>query len=459
VAVIGLDCATPQLVFERWRAELPNLGGLIAEGVHGRLQSTVPPITVPAWMSMMTSRNPGRLGIYGFRNRADYSYDRMATATSRLVREDAVWDILGRAGRRVILVGVPPSYPPKPVNGCLVSCFMTPSRANGQFTHPPELRHEIETLVGRYLVDVEDFRTDDKDRVLRQIYEMTERRFAVVRHLMTTRPWDFLMMVEIGVDRIHHAFWKDMDAEHRKHPAGSPFRDAIRDYYRYVDAQVGAVLDRLDRDTVVLVVSDHGAKRMDGGICLNEWLRREGYLVLREEPRGIVPFEKAEVDWGRTVAWGGGGYYGRVFVNVKGREPSGVVAPEEYEAVRDDLARKIEAVPDEQGRPMSTRVFRPETTYGECRNIPPDLIVYFGDLYWRAVASLGHGGVHTLDNDTGPDDANHAEHGIFVLRDPAERFGREVTGLHLMDVGPTVLEVMGFPVPPEMEGRALAVGG
>jgi len=126
VLIIGLDCATPQLVFDQWRDELPNLKRLMESGVYGELESTVPPITVPAWTSMMTSKNPGRLGIYGFRNRADYSYDRMSIATSREVTEDTVWDILSRANKNVILVGVPQTYPPKPINGYMITCFLTP---------------------------------------------------------------------------------------------------------------------------------------------------------------------------------------------------------------------------------------------------------------------------------------------------------------------------------------------
>ncbi|NIO68279.1 MAG: hypothetical protein GTN71_04295, partial [Anaerolineae bacterium] len=127
VLIIGLDCATPQLVFDQWRDELPNLKRLMESGVYGELESSVPPITVPAWTSMMTSKNPGRLGFYGFRNRADYSYDRMSIATSRAVTEDTVWDILSRANKNVILVGVPQTYPPKPLNGYMITSFLTPS--------------------------------------------------------------------------------------------------------------------------------------------------------------------------------------------------------------------------------------------------------------------------------------------------------------------------------------------
>ena len=226
----------------------------------------------------------------------------------------------------------------------MVSCFLTPS-LESRYTYPPALRDEIPDVVGEYLFDAKDFRTDDKERLLGQIYEMTDRRFALARHLLATRPWDLFALVEMGPDRMHHAFWKYMDPEHRKHEPGSPFESAILDYHRHVDGLLAQLLEQADEDTVVFVLSDHGAKRLDGGIRINEWLRREGLLATLAEPDGASSLRDVGVDWPRTTAWGEGGYYARVFLNVKGREPEGIVEPEEYEAVRDDLARSYRGDP------------------------------------------------------------------------------------------------------------------
>jgi predicted AlkP superfamily phosphohydrolase/phosphomutase len=205
----------------------------------------------------------------------------------------------------------------------------------------------------------------------------------------------------------------------------------------------------------VLVVSDHGAKRMDGGIRVNEWLRREGLLATLAEPNGVSKLGDVGIDWSRTVAWGEGGYYARIFMNVKGREPQGTVDPGEYERVRDDLAEQLAAIPDEQGRPIGTKVFKPEETYPQVTGVAPDLIVHFGDLLWRSVGTIGgDDGVHTFENDTGPDDANHAQDGLFILAGP----GIPATGrvdAHLLDVAPTVLEVLGIEAPPAMRGRSM----
>ena len=454
VMIVGLDCAEPSLLLDRWRDELPVLSGLMEKGAYGRLTSVVPPITVPAWSCMMASRTPGDLGVYGFRNRADHSYDALFIANSTAIKEPRLWDYATRAGKPSIVLGVPGTYPPRPLNGVMVGCFLTPTTESA-YTFPPMLKREIEQVVGEYVLDVRDFRTDDKDYLLRQVYEMTDRRFALAEHLLTSRPWELFVMVEMGVDRMYHGFWKLMDPEHRKHEPGNRFQNAILDYHKHVDELMGRVLAHADEDTAVFVVSDHGGKRMDGGIRINEWLRREGLLGTLAEPQAAVPLREVGIDWSRTKAWGEGGYYSRIFLNVEGREPEGTVPAADYEQVRDDLARKIEAIPDENGDPLGTRVYKPEEVYPQVRGVAPDLIVHFGDLLWRSVGTVGGDeGVHTFENDTGPDDANHAQQGLFVLAAPGVAPGpRE--GAHLLDVAPTVLELMGLDVPASMRGTSL----
>ncbi|HKG21641.1 MAG TPA: alkaline phosphatase family protein [Blastocatellia bacterium] len=461
VMVIGLDCATPQLVFERWRNDLPNLRSLMEAGIWGKLRSSDPPITVPAWMSMMTSKDPGRLGFYGLRNRVDYSYEKMATANSTFVKEPTVWDILSERGKRVILIGVPQTYPPRPVNGEMVTCFLTPS-TDKQFTYPASFKEEVQRVTGGYILDAVGFRVDEdeKDRVLKTIYEMTEKRFKLARHMVETRAdWDFFMMVEMGPDRIHHMFWKYTDPEHPKYVPGNKYEESIHDYYKFVDAQIGDLLAMAGEETAVLVVSDHGARGMVGGICFNEWLMREGYLVLKNRPEKAVPVEQCDVDWSRTRAWGSGGYYARLMINVKGREPQGIVEPgEEYERVRTGLVEKLAALRDHKGEPMHTFAVRPEDVYREVRGVPPDLFVYFGNLSWRSVGSVWPSepdSVYTFENDTGPDDANHDWHGIFIMRDGAGNGSLEGQGMNLKDVAPTVLSLLGEEVPGDMEGKVI----
>src|SRR4051794_2753828 len=456
ILVLGLDCAAPELLFGF--DDLPNLRGLMEAGAYGRLESVIPPITVPAWMCMATSQDPGSLGVYGFRNRLDHSYSGLGITSARSITEPAIWDHLAHAGKQSIIVGVPPNYPPRPVNGISVGCFLTPDTDKNVFTHPAELSAEIRRLVGHYPVDVKGFRTDDKSWLRDEIFRMSQTQFQVVRHLMQTRPWDYFQFVDIGLDRVHHGFWKYHDPEHVLHEPGSPYRDTVHDYYRHLDLEIGKVLELLTDETIVLVVSDHGARRLDGGFCVNEWLVREGLLVLNTYPSQVTPFGQLDVNWEQTQVWSEGGYYARVFLNVKGREPQGAVEPAKYERFRDEIKARFEATTDAAGKPLGTLAFKPEEIYRAARNVPPDLIVHFGALAWRSIGGVGYPAIHVLENDTGPDDCNHAQFGAFILAAANSPLSGEIHGAHLLDMAPTLLELSGHEIPQSMQGRSLVSG-
>jgi predicted AlkP superfamily phosphohydrolase/phosphomutase len=173
---------------------------------------------------------------------------------------------------------------------------------------------------------------------------------------------------------------------------------------------------------------------------------------------GRTGLGQASVDWSRTVAWGDGGYYGRLFLNVRGREPEGILDPSRYEEVRDELAGKLEAMKGPDGGPLGTEVIKPQDVYPEVRGVAPDLIVYFGDLEWRSVGTLGmgeDGGWFTYENDTGPDGANHDRTGIFAMTGlPGQPTGR-AQDLRLIDVGPTLMKLYGLPEPEGVQGRSI----
>jgi predicted AlkP superfamily phosphohydrolase/phosphomutase len=379
----------------------------------------------------------------------------MTTANASAVKEKRVWDILSRLGKKVVVLGVPQTYPVRPVNGWMVAGFLAPD-TNADYTYPKTLKEEIAREIGEYFLDVKDFRTNEKDRLLDRMHQLMENRFDTARHLMQSKPWNFFMMVEMGMDRLHHAFWKFGDPTHPKFEPGNPFEHAMRDYYQAVDARIGELLSMVGDETAVLVVSDHGAKSMVGGICINQWLINEGLLTLAAPVTAPTRIEDCPIDWTHTRAWASGGYYGRVFLNVEGREPQGVIPADEYESFRDDLAARIEAMTDHEGRPLGNRALKPEDLYKTVNGVAPDLIVYFGNLNWRSVGMVGMDSVYTFENDTGPDDANHDYHGIFIMDDRAGRGGVELTGLQLMDIAPTVLDLMGLDVPGDMQGKTIS---
>jgi predicted AlkP superfamily phosphohydrolase/phosphomutase len=455
--VIGLDGAAPDLLFGDER--LTNFRRLMEIGCYGRLESVNPPITVPAWMCMATSQDPGSLGVYGFRNRTDHSYGGLGIVNSRSIQDLTLWDQMAREGRRSNIIGVPPAFPPRKVNGVCVGCFLTPDTETSEYTHPPAVKERIKSLIGDYPVDVKGFRTNRKDWLLDEIYTMSRKHFTVVREMMRNSEWDYMQFVEIGLDRLQHGFWKFHDPHHILHEPGNPYREVIRDYYRYLDDEVGLLLELLDEETVVLVMSDHGAQRLDGGFCVNEWLVREGLLALNEYPREVTPFAKLSVNWDKTKVWSEGGYYARVFFNVKGREPNGVIDPADYEKFRDEVKAKLEATVDEEGRRLCTRVYKPNEIYRSVRNVAPDLIAHFGDLYWRSIGGVGYDAIHAQENDTGPDDCNHAQHGSFILAAPGLPVAGEIAGAHILDIAPTLLELGAYDIPNSMQGRSLLNGG
>jgi len=455
ILVIGLDCAAPELLFGDER--LRNIRWLMNAGCYGRLESVIPPITIPAWMCMATSQDPGSLGVYGFRNRLDYSYDRLGIVNSKSIQEITIWDQIAREGNRTVIIGVPPSYPPRKVNGICVGCFLTPDPTQNVFTHPPAVGDEICQLVGEYPVDVKGFRTTKKDWLKDEIYAMSGKQFQVVRHFLQSKDWDYFQFVEIGLDRLHHAFWKYHDRQHVLFQPGNPYEEVIRDYYCYLDDEIGKLLELLTDDTIVLIASDHGAQRLDGGFCINEWLVQEELLVLHEYPKEVTPFNQLKVNWAKTKVWSEGGYYARIFFNVKGREPEGTIDPADYEKVRDDLKVQLEATVNDKGAHLGTLVFKPDEIYKSIRNVPPDLMVHFGGLYWRSIGGVGYGRLHVQENDTGPDDCNHAQFGAYILAAPNNPFKGEQEA-HMLDIAPTLLELGGYDIPSSMQGQSLVTG-
>ncbi len=327
-----------------------------------------------------------------------------------------------------------------------------------EFTHPDSFKTTINELVGEYPVDVKNFRTDRKDWLKEEIFRMSQKQWKVVHWLLKEQPWDYFHFVDIGLDRMHHGFWNYFDEKHVQFEPGNPYQNAIPEYYLWLDQQIGKALELLDQETVVLVVSDHGAQRLDGGIAINEWLIREGLLVLNEYPTTLTAFDKLNVDWSKTRVWSEGGYYARVFFNVQRRESNGVIPAGEYESFQNEMKARLEALADDKGRPLNSLVFKPKELYKNVRNIAPDLIVHFGGLYWRSIGSVGHPAIHVQENDTGPDGCNHAQYGMFILAAPNCPLSGEYEGARLLDIAPTLLDLAGYEIPETMQGRSLVAG-
>lgn len=450
VLLVGLDCAAPRFVFGPGAFDLPNLRKLIERGRHGLLRSCDPPITIPAWACMTTGLSPGALGIYGFRNRSEYSYADQGVVDANDVRAPRIWDVIGERGMKSVVLGVPQTYPPRSIDGWLVTDFAGAGRPE-HYTHPPDLRTQLED----FEFDVADYRTHDKAALLARIERLRDNRFNAAHRLMD-RDWQFFMLVELGLDRLHHGFWKFCDPLHPKFEAGNPYEDAFRRYYTALDEQIGRLIDSAGPDSAVMVVSDHGARALLGGFRVNEWLRQEGYLKLKQEPPPSPrEFDSDLVDWPKTRAWAAGGYYGRIFLNVEGREPLGLVPRREVDRLRTEIIAKLTSVPKPDGAALHNKAYAPRELYATLRGIPPDILLYCGNLDCRAIGTLGGDGLFTTENDTGPDDANHDFEGILLMDDRRSNASKQIQGATIMDIAPTVLELLGVPIPGGIEGRSL----
>jgi predicted AlkP superfamily phosphohydrolase/phosphomutase len=447
--LIGLDCVPPSLAFERYSALMPCLTALRERGAWGRLRSTTPPITVPAWTAMVSGRDPGELGLYGFRQRPAGSYA-LRMVDSRDVRCERVWDLLARHGKRSSLLFVPPSYPPFAVQGELVSCFLAPDAAV-EHTYPPRLGAELALRFGAYVPDV-NVRAGAGEQLLREISEMTRQHFAIARHVWSTRDPELMMLVEIGPDRLHHAFYAELDPEHPRHDPSSPLRDAGERYYALLDRELSALLALADEDTAIIVASDHGARPLRGCFLINQWLMEQGLLRLKGGLAEAAPLSPELVDWPRTRVWAEGGYYARVFLNVRGREPEGCVPADEADALRLQLRAALSAVCGPEGERWHNQVEAPQRLYRAVRGDAPDLLALFDDLNVRALSLVGAASCYAPRDPRGGDAANHDYDGVLALAGAGVTARGDLGTCQIQDVGASVLALFDVARPSDWLG-------
>ncbi|HOW26981.1 MAG TPA: alkaline phosphatase family protein [Elusimicrobiota bacterium] len=446
ILIVGLDSVPYDVFFDTRGSRRPFIERLRRDGYGGILRSCDPPITVPAWAVMASGLPPRQLGLYGFRIRGSDPYAGFVLPSSGSIQEPCLWDYFNGNGENVWVVGVPPGYPPRSVRGHWISCFLTPSGAS--CTSPADFQETLEKWVGgRYRADAE-FRKEDRDLTLAQVYETSNQKFKILDRIVQEDDWRFAMSVDIGPDRLHHAFWKYHDVRHPGYVKGNKYQDVLPDYYRFLDGKLGELMDRLPDDTVLMIVSDHGTKGMEGCFCVNEWLIRQGYLRLKKYPETVLPLDRCDVDWDRTTAWAWGGYYARVFVNLKGREPRGTVPAEHYDVFRVKLKGELEDVRGPRGEEWKTRAVLSEPDW---KGDPPDLMVSFDALSQRAAGTVGHQRLYLTENDTGPDDSVHSPDGIFWcgykqggrFRKDLFRKSHDNLLVDILDVAPTVAALTG----------------
>jgi predicted AlkP superfamily phosphohydrolase/phosphomutase len=454
ILVLGLDGAAPELLFGF--DDLPTVRRLMEIGAYGPVESVIPPTGVPAWMCLATSQDPGSLGLYGFHYRSDHSYCSSEVTTPLPTAKPAIWDYLTREEKRSIIVGVPPWIPSQKTHGISVSCFVTPGTEKNVPFHSPGKSQETLQLEASYPVGTDRVRTHNEVGSRDEILATSRGHFEVVRHLLSTNNWDYFQFVDIGLDRMQHMLWQQRNPEQTDHEPDRRFRDMVHEYYCHFDQELAQVLELLTDDTIVLVVSAHAAQFQDQGFRVNEWLAREGFLALNGHHEKITEFAKLEIDWSRTMAWSEGDFGTNVCLNVKGREPLGVITARDYETVRNEIKASLEAAKDSYGKPIDTLVFKPEEVYRRTSGIAPDLIAYVRKPSWRAVGGISDPAIQILESMAGLDHSKQSQLGAFIFAASNSPLRGDIIGAHLLDMAPTVLDLAGYEIPPSMQGRSLA---
>ncbi|OGJ13340.1 hypothetical protein A3K82_00380 [Candidatus Pacearchaeota archaeon RBG_19FT_COMBO_34_9] len=464
--VLGIDGAFPEYFFGEWLDELPNIKKIIENGGYARLNSTIPPLSVVAWSSIYTGKSPADTGIFEYIYRKNFSYGDIHVITSQNLKEKTVWQIASENDKKSIVCYLNLTWPIKPFNGYLIGDPLAPSGESVQSTYPKELKGEIQEVLGEFpssnFSEFRDtsknsnFREIPKKEVIKGIYNLTEKQIEVMKYIIKNKQWDLFFGVIGTSDRMNHAFWRYMDNEHRKYEKGSEFENTLKDYYRFIDEKLGELISLLDKDTKIIILSDHGITRMHTRVNLTDWLIREGYMVLKEPIKEKSIFNPEMVDWKKTKVFAIGAYEGQIFINLKGREPEGIIEKEDYDRIIEELAEKLKQIRGDNGKLLDTKIFKKKDYFdGKCEEIAPDIIVYFDNLHYGCNNSLiGNETLWSPNTAKGSDDACHSRQGIFIIKNGVFK-NKNIGEIDALDVAPTILNELGIKTPEDMKGKII----
>lgn len=507
VFVLGLDGATWDILGPLADAgRMPNLKRLRDQGASGTLRSVFPPLSPVAWTGVMTGKNSGKHGVFEF---LEHEHDPLGgrVNSSRAIRAELVWEIAGRHGRASVAGGVPMSYPPRNVPGLsFLGDFLAPADAP-DFSSDPELLRDLEAHLG------EPYRPWDtvvhdgghEADALASLTAFLDHHLRAVRFLAKHRPWDLFMYDLMATDRIQHELWHAWDTSHRAARGRdlADVREGFIDFWAKLDDGIGQIEAELPPDTALILMSDHGFGPIEWYVNFNVWLLEKGYIALDDSfyvkqkhwfyKRGVTPewfyrlmarfgganarvgrfrgkqktwldrladdafLSRRHIDWSKTRAYAQGNF-GQIFVNQRGRQPQGCVAPEDVRPLLDDLKAELLTIPHpETGAPLVDRIYeRDELYHGPHAHLAPDLTVVLGDWKYRTIGLYDFTTHQVISPAFGPT-GDHRVEGIFVGSGPAFRPGATLSAdATLLDIAPTVLHLLGVPLPADLDGTVRA---
>lgn len=510
VIIIGFDGATFDLL-EPWidAGYLPNLARMRSTGTSGELESLIPPSTAPAWVSFATGKNPGKHGIFEFMRMEENDY-RIAHINAESVASKTLWDIVSESGQRVISLNVPISYPPRPINGLMVTGIITPGSAR-EFTYPPEFRDRLRTDYPDYhIMHREAYAEGQEELFIDELHRILDYKTALALELMEQEKWDLFIQVFNESDTIQHALWRFIDPDYPQvdQDGQERYGSAILQLYQKLDVFIGQVLEKVDDNTVLMIVSDHGSGPLHKVVHNNNWLLKNGFLKTMPGPkaqlkyqlflRGLTPlavygrfartpffrffrmgdrrrqikrnrmashilakgfFSFYDIDWSRSRVYSlGGGHVGMFSVNLRGREPRGIVDPgEEFESVREELIECLQDLRDpETGERIVGKILKREELYeGPYASMGPDLVYFPKDHTYAIFSNFGFSSNEVVETVPPHIAAQHRMNGIFFAWGPGVRESQKIEGARLIDIAPTVLHLLDIPVSQEMDGHVL----
>lgn len=501
VFILGLDGASPEVIESLITlGRLPTFEKMKKEGVTGKLRTTIPPITGSAWSSFMTGKNPGKHGIFDFITRKEGTYH-LTPINSNLREGKPFWSRASDAGKRICIFNVPITYPPEKVNGVMVSGMLTP-RHRTDYTQPQSLAKELEQVTGGYRIHMdESFSKGQEERFLKHLYEVTDQRIRAMEYLFKKEDWDLFIGIIEGVDLIQHELWHCWDPGHFRHPSSNGrFTDAILSFYQKMDELLRRILEEwIDSRWTIIIMSDHGAGPLKKLFYINNFLMRKGFLKLKGGMRssikhlffqaGFVPmtfyhlllriglgrmkkmarFGQSEswlkpfflsfedVEWSRTRAYSFGSTAGQIYLNLKGREPNGIVSPgEEAEEVRKEIIQELRRLVDEEtGEEVVGEIYRKEELYhGPHLKDAPDIVFLPKTFEIAAFGEYEFASHRMIDYSWGVS-GSHRMDGLLTMRGRLFQQGMSLQGARIIDLAPSVLYLLGLPIPDAMDGKVL----